>query len=194
MKNLIALCIIIAIVAVPLHAVDKNPEKMTQDTQDKISVQPKDTEKKPANNEPSTITWFKFDEGFKQAAEEQKNVFVEFTADWCGWCKRMHATTFKDPQVIKMMNDNFIVVSVDGESGDSLNIDGWMTTEKRLTREYRVTGYPTYLFMTPQREVITPLKGYQQASKLYDALDYLKDDTYKTVKFEEFLKQRAEKK
>ena len=144
----------------------------------------------PAAAPKTDIDWQKYDKGLAQAKKEGKKVFVEFTAKWCGWCKRMHATTFKDPDVIDLLNRYYITVSVDGDSRDTLNIDGYITSEKRLAREYRITGYPTYWFLTPEADPIAPVKGYRDAPTLTDILDYLKDDAYKTVKFEDFLRNK----
>lgn len=150
-----------------------------------------DTEKaKPAVSTSTDINWQKYDDGLAEAKKEGKKVFVEFTAKWCGWCKRMHATTFKDPGVVNLLNKYYVTVSVDGDSKDTLDIDGYITSEKRLAREYRVTGYPTYWFLTPEADPIAPVKGYRDAKSLGDILDYLKDDQYKTVKYEDFLRHK----
>jgi thioredoxin-related protein len=139
------------------------------------------------------MVWHKYDEGLKLSQTTGKKIFLEFTAKWCGYCKRMHATTFKDPDVIKVFNDHYILVSVDGDSPDTLNIDGLITTEKAFTREWKVTGYPTYWFVTPTQEKLASITGYRPKEVLYDILDYMKDDTYKTVKFEDFMKNKQPK-
>jgi len=138
------------------------------------------------------IDWMEYDDGLELAEQEGKKVFVEFTAKWCGFCKKMHATTFKNPDVIRLLNTYYVTVSVDGDSRDSLNIDGWITSERKLAREYRVTGYPTYWFLTSDAEPIAPVKGYRDARTLNYILDYLKDDLYKTVKFEDYLKEKRQ--
>lgn len=145
---------------------------------------------KPAVAAKTDIDWQKYDDGLAQAKKEGKKVFVEFTAKWCGWCKRMHATTFKDPDVISLLNKYYVPVSVDGDSKDTLVIDGYITSERRIAREYRVTSYPTFWFLTPEADPIAPVKGYRDAPSLTDILDYLKDDSYKTVKFEDFLREK----
>lgn len=146
------------------------------------------TEKKASKN--VRIVWHEYDRGLELAREQDKKVFVEFTTTWCGWCKKMHATTFKDQKVIDLMNDYYIAVSVDGDSRDSLNIDGWITTEKGLTKSYGVRGYPTYWFLSPESEKLAPMSGYKDKQSLAYILDYLKDDLYKTVTFEEYLKEK----
>jgi thioredoxin-related protein len=145
---------------------------------------------KPAVTAKTDIDWQKYDDGLAQAKKEGKKVFVEFTAKWCGWCKRMHATTFKDPDIVGLLNKYYVTVSVDGDSRDTLDIDGYITSERRLAREYRVTGYPTYWFLTPEADPIAPVKGYRDAKTLGNILDYLKDDQYKTVKYEDFIRKK----
>jgi thioredoxin-related protein len=156
-------------------------------SRDKSTATQKESAKK------NKIEWQKYDDGLKLAKEQGKKVFLEFTAKWCGYCKRMRATTFKDLKVVSMLNDNFVVVSVDGDSRDSLNIDGWVSTEKAVARDYRVTGYPTFWFLTPEGERISSVKGYRDTKTLFTILDYMKDDLYKTVKFEDFIKEHKKK-
>lgn len=138
------------------------------------------------------INWISYDEGLALAKKEGKKVFVEFTAKWCGFCKKMRATTFKNPDIIKLLNTYYVTVSVDGDSRDSLDIDGWITTERRLTREYGITGYPTYWFLTSEADPIAPVKGYRDAEMLGYILDYLKDDLYDTVDFKDYMAQKRQ--
>ena len=45
----------------------------------------------------------------KQAAKENKNVFVIFHASWCGWCKKMDAS-MNDATTKKYFNDSYVIV------------------------------------------------------------------------------------
>jgi thioredoxin-related protein len=153
----------------------------------------KSTDSKKVSAKNAVLAWLTYDEGLKQAKESGKNVFLEFTSDRCGYCRKMHATTFKDLEIISMLNDNFVAVSVNGNSRDSVKIDGLVSTERGVARDYRVSAYPTFWFLTPEGERITTFMGYQDKDFLYPVLDYMKDDSYKTVKFEDYLKQQKRK-
>ena len=45
----------------------------------------------------------------KQAKKEGKLIFIDCYTSWCGPCKRMAATTFKEDEVAKLFNKNFIL-------------------------------------------------------------------------------------
>lgn len=48
---------------------------------------------------------------FAKARAEHKNVFVKFSASWCGWCKKMDAS-MDDPICKKYFDDNFVIVQL----------------------------------------------------------------------------------
>ena len=136
------------------------------------------------------ITWHKYNEGLKLAQQSGKKLVIEFTAVWCGWCRKMQATTFKDSTVIDLVDKYYIAVTLDGESRDTLNVDGWITTGRELAGEYSVRNFPTIWFLTSTGERIAPLIGYRDAVGFANVLDYLKDDTYKSTKFQDFLAKK----
>ena len=45
------------------------------------------------------IEWLTWDEAITRMATEPKKIFVDVYTDWCGWCKRMDATTFSDKEI-----------------------------------------------------------------------------------------------
>ncbi len=47
------------------------------------------------------------------AGIQKKRVLLDFGANWCIWCHRLHATFEADPGVSKALADGFIVVMVD---------------------------------------------------------------------------------
>ena len=49
----------------------------------------------------------------KQAKQENKFVFVDFMATWCGPCKRMMAETFSAPVVSEYFNKKFVNIQID---------------------------------------------------------------------------------
>jgi len=48
-----------------------------------------------------------------RATAEHKRVLLDFGANWCIWCRRLHSTFETDPSVSKALQRDFIVVMVD---------------------------------------------------------------------------------
>jgi len=53
------------------------------------------------------------DAAVAKAAAENKRVILDFGANWCIWCHRLHNTFETDPTVAKALNSGFVVVMVD---------------------------------------------------------------------------------
>jgi len=143
---------------------------------------------------PKEIVWFQYDEGLKKAEAEGKHVFINFTTSWCGYCKMMDRTTFKDENVVNLFKDGFVAVKVDAESKKELNIDGYKISEKNLAAgEFGVRSYPTYWFLKPDGEKYGQIKGYQNADPFSEILFYMKEKLYDKLTFDEFMKAGGRK-
>lgn len=85
-----------------------------------------------------------FAEALEKAKKENKLIFMDAYAEWCGPCKKMAATVFKDEKVGKFFNDNFINVKMDMEKGEGPNLSG----------KYNVAAYPTLLFINGKGDLV----------------------------------------
>jgi len=120
------------------------------------------------------INWMAYDKGVAVAKKTNKHMFVDFTATWCGWCKKMEKETFNQPEVIAMLNNNFIPIKVWGDLDNALNIDGYKISEKEFANSRGIQGYPTFVFETPARQAITAFSGYRDAATLMNYLTQVK--------------------
>ena len=75
---------------------------------------------------PSTdkIKWMDFEEAVAMNQKKPKKIFIDMYTDWCGWCKKMDASTFVNPVIVKYMNDNFYAVKFNAERKDAVNFNG----------------------------------------------------------------------
>ena len=49
----------------------------------------------------------------EQARTGHKRVLVDFGANWCIWCRRLHHTFESNPAVSKKLGDSFVLVMID---------------------------------------------------------------------------------
>ena len=95
-------------------------------------------------------------EALQKAVKEDKPVFLDISASWCGPCKLLKRVTFADKAVGKYFNANFINVAVDGEKGEGV----------ALARKYKLRGYPTMIFLDSKGEIISTIVGYHDPEEL----------------------------
>ena len=65
-----------------------------------------------------------FKEALRQAGLQNKHVFVDAYASWCGPCKLLKATTFHNKKAAEFYNANFINISIDMEKGEGPYLAG----------------------------------------------------------------------
>lgn len=133
------------------------------------------------------VAWMKYDQALAKAKKENKHVIVNFTTSWCGWCKKMKASTYSNPQVVKVLAENFVAAKVDGDSYDVLKLADGDKTEKGLTLEYGVRGYPTTWFLEPNGNKIAPAPGFVDSTAMQAILDYVGNNYNDEMAFTDYL-------
>lgn len=108
------------------------------------------------------LTWTKV---IQKAKEENKYLFVDAFATWCGPCKYMSAKIFTQDNVGALFNSSFINVKVqmDSTSKDNEEVKKWYADAKKMAEQYNINVYPTYLFFNPEGKLVHRLVGSMEA-------------------------------
>lgn len=109
------------------------------------------------------LQWSTLEQAAKSAKAAKKGVFVMVYADWCGYCHKMDATTFRDPNVIARINASFIPAKLNGESGNSLTLGKRTLTENQWAMEQGVQGFPALVVMDSKSRVVVQYPGFLSA-------------------------------
>ena len=97
-----------------------------------------------------------FDEALALAKKENKMIFMDAYATWCGPCKGMSRDVFTSKRVGEMFNEKFINIKMDMEKGEG----------PALARKYGVRAYPTLFFLDSEGKVIGKEMGYHNNNQL----------------------------
>lgn len=118
-----------------------------------ISAMPEAEEKENAG-----IEFFEgsFEEALALAKEENKIVFLDAYASWCGPCKAMQRFSFTSEDVGEFYNEHFINIKIDMEKGEG----------PALAEVLMVEAYPSLYYISSEREVKLKAVGYQNPKNL----------------------------
>ena len=93
-----------------------------------------------------------------KAKAENKLVFIDAYAVWCGPCKVMARDIFPLKEVGDFFNAHFVNLKLDMEANGNLEI----------AKKYEVKAYPTYLFLNAEGELVHQGLGSMPADKFIE--------------------------
>lgn len=123
------------------------------------------------------IEWVAIDNAQElQKANPEKSLFIDVYTDWCGWCKKMDNTTFKDKEVVSFLNDYFIPVKFNAEQKEEVIFNNqkfnFMQVGRRGVHELAAAllqgslSYPSYVVMNSDGNITHIFKGYMSPNDL----------------------------
>ncbi|MDY6853556.1 MAG: thioredoxin family protein [Thermodesulfobacteriota bacterium] len=121
------------------------------------------------------INWFNYNEGLEKAFKEKKHIMILFYADWCYYCKMMDNKTFANLSIIESLKEGFVPIKVNADR------------ERKLVSRYKITGFPSTLFLEHNAVPIQLFPGYMPPDMFIKALKYIKENNYNTMKYKEYI-------
>lgn len=124
-----------------------------------------------------TLKWYSWNEGYPLARKNGKIILVDAYTDWCGWCKKMDKDTYANPDIIKKLNKDFIVVKFNPELS---NLTYMVDSQEYSARDFYAqlsrgesTGFPTTYFIHPNKRSIFLDPGYRDPATFTQVLDHV---------------------
>ena len=97
-----------------------------------------------------------FVQTLEQAKKENKLIFLDAFASWCGPCKLLDQNVFPKKEVGDYFNANFLNLHIDMEKGEGIEI----------AKKYGIYSYPTLLFIDGDGKVVYKAVGYMSPQEL----------------------------
>ncbi len=145
------------------------------------------------------INWLSIEEVEAAIAKEPRKVLIDVYTDWCGWCKRMDATTFRDKELVDYLNANFYCVKFDGEDKNEIQYRGYQFSYvKKGRRGYNELAYellrgkmsyPSLVLLDENLDILQPFKGYRTAQELLPIVTFLGEELYKSTTWDDYMKE-----
>ncbi|XP_024891071.1 spermatogenesis-associated protein 20 [Temnothorax curvispinosus] len=99
------------------------------------------------------VDWYPWgDEALEKAKKENKLIFVSIGYSTCHWCHVMEKESFKNEEVAKIMNENYVNIKVDREERPDIDMMCMMFIQRLRGHG----GWPLSVFLTPD---LMPLTG-----------------------------------
>jgi uncharacterized protein YyaL (SSP411 family) len=105
------------------------------------------------------FTWEQWGpEAFDRARRERRYVLIDGAAEWCHWCHVMDETTYRDPEVGRILHERFVTIRVD--------VDARPDLEERWS-DY---GWPATILLSPDAEEVGKYRGYLAPDRFLELL------------------------
>ena len=104
------------------------------------------------------------DAAFAQARVEHKFVLLDLEAVWCHWCHVMDEITYRDPVVMRLLNDRYVLVKVDQDSRPD------------ISNRYGDWGWPATIVFAADGSEIVKRQGYIPPRPMSSMLQAIIDD------------------
>jgi thioredoxin-related protein len=103
----------------------------------------------------------------EKAKKENKYIFLDCYATWCGPCKRMDKEVYITNDVGSFFNDKFISVKVqmDKTKTDNAYVQSWYNDVAEISKRYFIDKYPSFLFFSPTGVIVHQEFGYKRIEK-----------------------------
>jgi thioredoxin-related protein len=137
---------------------------------------------------PAGYPFLRYDEGLREAAAQNKKIFIYYGRYGCGFCDKTNKESFSDAEVKRLYAKNYVLVYLDAESGRRLTLpNGERITEMEAGARYKVKVTPVFLFLESDGKTIVSVPGFQTARDFITLDQYVQGGHYKSQALTDYL-------
>jgi thioredoxin-related protein len=132
------------------------------------------------------VKWMSWEEMLIASKKEPRKVFVDVYTNWCHWCKKMDAHTFRDPAVAEYLNQHFYCVRFNAETPETLYFKGKAYYFNKSAGHHELAArilnnrmsYPSMVFLDEDLQVIQPIPGFKKPEDFQIIISYFATGHY----------------
>jgi len=151
------------------------------------------------------IKWMSFEEAVEKSKIEKRKIFIDVFTDWCGWCKVMDKNTFPDPEIARILNENYYPVKFNAEqTGDVVFRGATFKFIAQGNRGYHQLAaallnnqmsYPNFVFLDEEFRIIpvyqgySSVPGYKKPEEFHPILSFIAGNFYQKKNLQDYQKE-----
>ncbi len=141
-------------------------------------------------NAQDQINWMSLSEAVELNKKTPKKIFIDFYTSWCGWCKKMDASTFSNPKIVQYMNANYYAVKFNAETKETVKFNGnsytFSEAGRRGANQLAIDlassngrlGYPTVVVLGENLNKLNAFPGFKDVTAMDKILKYYGEGYY----------------
>ncbi len=142
-------------------------------------------------------------EDLADAQAADKRLAIIWEQRGCPYCKDLHTVNLGKPEISEYIKANFAIIQLNlwGDR-EVTDVDGEVTTEKKLARKWGVVFTPTIHFLPEateldqsqagNRQLVAVMPGYFRPFHFARMFEYVKERRYEHDHFQKYLSEKAE--
>lgn len=152
-----------------------------------------------ANPEPQKINWISFEKAIELNKTNPKPILIDIYTDWCTWCHKMDASTYKEDAIVDYINDHFYAVKLNAEQKEDIVYNDrtfkFVANGRRGTHELAASllngkmSYPSTVFLNKNQQLVQAIPGYLQAPIMEKLINYMGQEVYLNKEWDVFDKE-----
>lgn len=144
------------------------------------------------------INWMSWEEAVEASSVEKRKFVVDVYTEWCGWCKKMDSSTFRDEEIVKYVNENYYAIKFDAEQKEDISLNGkvykFNRTGKRGYHQLAAEitrgrlSYPTVVFLDEDLNLIQSIPGYRDTQSFEMIMRYFAENYHTSIPWKKYVR------
>jgi thioredoxin-related protein len=127
------------------------------------------------------------DKLLQKAKKQNKFIMFFHHIPGCPYCKSMLEENFKDPGIVKVMDEHFIYAEIYTADTNPVIFQDFLGTHKEFSDHIGAVAFPATVFMNSEGEVVHGAIGYRNIDEHFADITYVSTKSYKSMDLESYI-------